>query len=303
MAYPLSYRAPTGKTLKAVVKDLETGSFWDQTNSVWVAAETAACQIAFTEGSAGFYTASGGLTPVQGGIYQLKVLDSNDTTYESLTTEVFTSATKTVLQVVNAIQLEMRLPQSSALTDNFAKIVLAKMNKILTIVLPESNVFEHLKVQGSFTINNQRALYRVNPVNAVALETINFIKRPDLTVVQRAADDMKFRHMADHYTQSGLFSAPRLYRIAQRDYGFPVLEFTPAPDKAYLLSYEGVKSAAELTLATDFVPLPAVVQAGAHMLYLQGLGRDATAETGIFNMALSRATTVSSNSMNGDFHF
>src|SRR5665647_2891075 len=105
MAYPLTYRAPTGKTLKAVIKDLETSLFWDQTNSVWVAAETAACQIAFTEGSdLGFYTGTGGLTPVKGGLYEIKVIDSADADYAVITKEVFSSLSKTVLQIVNAVQ-------------------------------------------------------------------------------------------------------------------------------------------------------------------------------------------------------
>jgi len=302
MAYALSYKTVRDKTtLYAVIQDKETSKFWDEVADVWVDEITDDCSLALTESSdKGVYTGSATFTPVKGGIYQISVFDSADAEYSMDTIEVYPSKTKTVLEIINAVQLELRLPQSAALTDNFARIILAKMNTILTTILPENNVFDHLKVQGSFTINSTRPLYRLTPVNVDFVETINFLRKPDLSYITKATDDLTFRTLADSYNASLSYAAPVHYRVAQRDHGFPILEFTPAPDQAYIVSYEIIKSPKELTAVGDYVPLPDAVKAGALMLMKQSQGRDASAEVVIFEAAMRRAGVHSANSQLGD---
>lgn len=304
MAYALSYKTVRAKTtLYANIQDKETSRFWDEVNDLWVADNTSICDLALTESGSepGVYTGSATFTPTNGGVYQISVFDSADADYSMDTIEVYPSKTKTVLQVINAIQLEMGLPQSAALTDNFAKIILANINKVLMDLLPLNNVFDHLKVQGSFTINSARPLYRLSPVNVDAIDGITFLRRPDMAYITKAKSDIEFRTMADSYNASLSYSAPDVYRIAQRDNGFPILEFTPAPDVAYIVSYEVIKSPKELTLVGEYVPLPRIVKAGAHMLTLQGRGRDATVEAGVFASALEVGSMAGANSQMGDF--
>ena len=302
MAYALSYKTIRDKTtLYAVIQDKETGKFWDEISDVWVDEITDACNLALTESSEkGVYTGSATFTPVKGGIYQISVFDSADAEYSMDTIEVYPSKTKTVLEIINAVQLELRLPQSTALTDNFARIILAKMNTVLQTLLPENNIFDHLKVQGSFTINSARPLYRLTPVNVDFVETINFLRRPDLVFLTKMADDIEFRAIADSNNESLNYAPPINYRIAQRDHGFPIVEFAPAPDQAYIISYEIIKSHKELTAVTDYVPLPDVVKAGALALMKQQQGRDASAELAIFEATMRRAGTHSANSQIGD---
>lgn len=303
MAYTLSFKTIRDKTtLYAVIQDRETSKFWDETNDVWVSAITAACQLALTESAdKGVYTGSATFTPVNGGVYQISIFDSADTDYQMDTIEVYPSKTKTVLQVINAVQQELRMPLSSALTDSFAKIILAKMNTVLNTIIPDRNIFDHLKVQGSFTINSTRPFYRISPVNVDSVETINYLRKPDLTFISKSSNDLDFKTIADSANAALTYGAPDLYRISQRDGGFPIVEFTPAPDVAYIVSYEIIKGTKELTVVGDYVPLPDTVKSGALMLMLQSQGRDASAEAAIFEMSLSRATTISANSQMGDF--
>ena len=304
MAYALSYKAIRGKTtLYANIMDKETSLFWDEVNDLWVADNTAICDLALTESGSepGVYTGSATFTPANGGVYQISVFDSANADYSMDTIEVYPSKTKTVLQIINAIQLEMGLPQSAALTDNFAKIILANMNKVLMDLLPLNNVFDHLKVQGSFTINSARPFYRLSPINVDSIDHITFLRRPDLTYISKAPDDIYFRTKADSYNASLSYSAPEFYRICQRDNGFPILEFTPAPDVAYIVSYEVLKSPKEFTAVEDYVPFPRIVKAGAHMFTLQGRGRDASAEAGVFTSALEVGSMAGANSHMGDF--
>ena len=303
MAYALSYKTVRDKTtLYAVIQDRETSLFWDEDTDTWVAEIVDGCHLALTESAdKGVYTGSATFTPVNGGVYQISVYDSADAEYIMDTIEVYPSKTKTVLQIVNAVQTELRMPNSAAITDMLSRLILAKMNTVLTVLLPENNVFDHLKVQGSFTINSSRPFYRVNPVNVDFVDSISFLRKPDLTYINPANDDIHFRQMADAHNASLTYAAPVWYRISQRDHGFPIVEFTPAPDQAYIVSYEVLKAAKELTAATDYVPVPDVIKAGALMLMKLEMGRDATADQAIYEKALSRASTVGANSNMKDF--
>ncbi|MFA5027038.1 MAG: hypothetical protein WC713_04130, partial [Candidatus Methylomirabilota bacterium] len=120
MAYSLTYKATRGiATLYANIQDKETSLFWDEVNDLWVADNTSICDLALTESESepGVYTGSATFVPANGGVYQISVFDSADADYSMDTIEVYPSKTKTVKQVINAIQLEMGLPQSTALAD------------------------------------------------------------------------------------------------------------------------------------------------------------------------------------------
>jgi hypothetical protein len=302
MSYALSFKTVREKTtLYAIIQDRETSLFWDEGTDTWVDTIVAGCNLALTESAdKGVYTGSATFTPVNGGVYQISVFDSADADYQMDTIEVYPSKTKTVLQVINDVQLELRMPLSSALTDNFAKIILAKMNTVLMEILPERNIFDHLKVQGSFVIGSTRPFYRLSPTNVDSVETITFLRLPNMDYIDRAKDDMEFRTVADTSNASLTYGDPTLYRISQRDGGFPIIEFTPQPDVTKIISYEIIKGAKELTLATEYAPLPRVLKAGAHFLMLKSQGRDADVEGDIFERALGRAATVGANTHMGD---
>lgn len=302
MAYALSYKTVRDKTtLYAVIEDRETSLFWDEVTDTWVDTLVDGCNLPLTESAdKGVYTGSATFAPVNGGVYQISVFDSADADYQMDTIEVYPSKTKTVLQIINAVQLELRLPQSAALTDNFARIILAKMNTVLTEILPDRNIFDHLKVQGSFTINSAKPFYRLNPINVDGIESITYLRRPDLQFILKAQSDVAFKFSADSASRSLSFAPPEIYRIYQRDGEFPILEFAPPPDQSYIVSYEVIKKVKELTSVGDFVPNPSAVKAGAHWLMLKSQGRDATTEQGIFEMALDRCATSGANTYLGD---
>jgi hypothetical protein len=97
-------------------------------------------------------------------------------------------------------------------------------------------------------------------VNVDSVDSIKFLKLPNLNEITKAADPVAFRELADGAIASP--SAPELYQIAQRDNGYPILEFAPVPDGPYLISYEIYKAAKKLTLETEFVPKSDVIKAG-----------------------------------------
>ena len=302
MAYALSYKTVRDKTtLYAVIEDRETSLFWDEATDTWVDTLVDGCNLPLTESAdKGVYTGSATFTPVNGGVYQISVFDSADADYQMDTIEVYPSKTKTVLQIINAVQLELRLPQSAALTDNFARIILAKMNTVLTEILPDRNIFDHLKVQGSFTINIAKPFYRLNPINVDGIESITYLRRPDLHFIEKAESDVSFKRISDSANMSLNYAPPEYYRLYQRDGEFPILEFAPPPDQSYIVSYEVIKKVKELTAVGDFVPNPSAVKAGAHWLMLKSQGRDAATEQGIFEMALDRCATSGANTYLGD---
>lgn len=303
MAYALSFKTVRDKTtLYAVIQDRETSLFWDEATDTWVVSIVAGCNLVLTEsGDKGVYTGSATFTPVNGGVYQISVFDSGDADYQMDTIEVYPSKTKTVLQIINDVQLELRMPLSTALTDNFAKIILAKMNTVLTTILPERNIFDHLKVQGSFVIGATRPFYRLSPVNVDFVDNITFLRLPSMEYITRATSDEAFRTVADTNNASLLYSDPVIYRISQRDYGYPIIEFTPQPDVTKIVSYEIIKGVKELTSVSEYVPLPRVLKAGAHFLMLKSQGRDADVEQAVFESALNQAATIGANSHMGDF--
>ena len=177
MAHAISYKAPTGKTFKAVIKDLEAGLYWNNATSVWQTGNTAACQVTLTEGSTykGVYTGSAGSTPVLGGMYQILVYDSNDSTFLTTTEEVYSPKTETVLEVINQVQLELGMPSSVTLADTLAKTILAKMNTILTVLLPQNHVFDHLKAKGTFTLKAGISLYRISLANVEIIDRVDYL--------------------------------------------------------------------------------------------------------------------------------
>ena len=100
MARAISYKAPTGKTFKSVVKDLETGLYCNDTTSAWQAANSSACQVALTEDSTykGVYAGTGKDTPVKGGLYQIIITDDNDADFDSSDAQATTRANAAAIQ-------------------------------------------------------------------------------------------------------------------------------------------------------------------------------------------------------------
>ena len=302
MAYALSVRAAVGKsTLYARVTDKETGLIWNQTNGAWAAAPAALANITLTESSdKGYYTGTAGLTPAPGGMYEISVYDSGAAAYLFTTLETYASKTKTVLQVINAVQVELGMPLSSALTDSLAKQILAKMNHVLLKLIPENNVFDHLKTEGTFNLIQGLDYVRFAPANVSGIDRITMLRKSNLRHLHMVSDE-RLKSIKERLLQTTNYQGEPMYaRISSRDGGIPILELSCQPDTTYLVKYEAVKTAQELTAVTDYVPLPEVVQAGALMLIKQHQGRDITAESGLYAAALSHQTSAGANTDIGD---
>ena len=260
-----------------------------------------ACRISFTEDATykGFYTASGGLTPVKGGLYDIHVIDTDDADYDCITREVYPPKSKTVLEVINAVQVELGLPSSTSLNDSMAKKILSRINSILMVVFPSENIFDHMKVDGHFTIDTERSLYRLAPVNVDTIDRIDVLRDVDGNVIEEKSYEA-FKKLALDFTASSTTGQPQYWRVANRDYGYPIIEFAPAPDAAYTVYYTVVKAPKELTAAGDYVINPLVVQNGALAMIKTSMGRDATVESQIFKTALDRASSTESHANTGD---
>lgn len=306
MGYALSYKSITGKTgLYALIQDKESGLYWDDVNSLWGDAINDDFKIAFTEHGTnkGYYSGSAdNLSPVKGGFYNISVFDDADAGYAMSSDDMIPPLTETLLQVVNGVQRACRFPVSTTLADSFSQSVVQKINDVMTLILPETGLLEHLKISGSFTTKIGQSLYRISPVNCEGINVLSYLRNPDGSFIEGAMDDIKFKALKDTQNMNigAISQVPIAFRIAAMDSGYPIVEIAQTPSSQSIISFEAFKKPKKLSVATDYVMFPDAVRLGATMFAKMDLGRDANVERSLFSKALSQISTVDANSHLGD---
>ena len=280
MSYDITHRGLEGQSgLYARVKRKADGKWWDEVGDAWVSTATSDCDLALTEGSAGVYTDTAGLTPAEGALYVVYVYDAADALVK-YAEDAYKPYGKTALQLVNDVQVELRLPQSSVITDAHAKLVLAYINKTIRNFLGEDTVWDELKVRGGFMTVANIATYTLFPVNSNEVDIIRDLKIGTDPPIPIIADEV-FREYKRVNTTA---SQPLIARLYGRVAGGVIIELAPTPDAAYQVDYE-LHEKPDRLVNTDDVPLldPDTITLGAIMLARKGEGRLSDGDVEEFN--------------------
>lgn len=303
MAYALSVKHVTGRTLKCAVQDVLTGLYWDEVGNAWVASVTADCKVAVTEDGThkGFYAGSASdLNVVKGGVYKILVYDSNDADF--LLTSIITipAKTETLLEVVNGVQRSLRMPISAGIADQLSLSIIQRVNDVLKTILPVNGIQENTKISGTFTLKSGVSLYRVAPPNVNTVDSITYLSDHNGSRMIGPMSPEDFRNAQGVYLldMTGIITPgiPRYFKVASKDSGYPIVEVFPAPDDYYTVSYEAVSRMDKVSTATEYVPHSEIVRIAATMMMKTDMGRDATLEKGLLSEALSLASTTEANS-------
>lgn len=247
MSYAITYRGIDGQSgLYARVQRTADGKWWNESSSLWQDSEAANCNITLTEGSTpGEYTGSGGLNPVNGHVYAISVYDGAGslliTTYE-----VYKTGQKTALEMINAVQKELRLPQSTLMTEPHAQLILGFINAVSDLVM-EPGAWHDLGVKGRLMTRSQVGIYGLNPVNVRYVDIVRNLQIGDNPPLEKYTDE-EFRAYKRSNTGTG---RPVIYRIYGRAGGALLIEMAPTPDAAYGVDFEALQKQEKSSASTD----------------------------------------------------
>jgi len=156
-----------------------------------------------------------------------------------------------VLNIINEIQKNLRLPQSPAITDAHAALILGFLNRVQRDIMKDATVWDALKIYGNFDTVASTKIYTVSldPSGEISTLTNLQISTSDPLV---KFEDGDFR---EYVRQQGSTEAqPLVYRMYSRAGDDVKIEVHPVPDAVYQIDVEAIKRPARLTSATD-VPL------------------------------------------------
>lgn len=255
MAYALSYRGIDGQAgLYARIQRFFDGMWWDEVTASWVAVESADCDVALAESltEPGDYSASAGMMPAKGGIYVVSVytaagllLIRNECPY--------LSGRLTVLQIINNVQKEMRLPQTGEVafpTSAHAQLLLGFLNKTMDLMM-EIAPSPNLKINGAFQTVAGIRFYLIAPVNyASGIDTLTRLQIGTYEPLVMMTDEQ----MSNYRRTSSTQRQPLYYRIHSRQGGYLIIELADTPDASYTVEFDGLMKVSKLTAHTD-IPL------------------------------------------------
>lgn len=176
------------------------------------------------------------------------------------------------LQIVQEIQKRLRMPQSAAITEKHAVLILSFVNSVLVNGPGEGYVWDELKwvtaiptVVGQVTYRIERSGYELDVLRNLSIGT-----NPPLSLL---SDDL-FREYRRLHTSQG---EPKAWRHYSADTGTITIEVSPIPDAVYSIDVEALVKSKRLVLATD-VPLidPEILVLGGLMLAKEDQGDDYT---------------------------
>lgn len=298
MSLLVTYNGTEGQTgLYARIKRISDGKFWSVTGSSWIDAESSSCNLALTEGTAGKYTATATLTPRPGAKYEISVYDNANALL--LTTRIMVApSAMTALQIVQEIQKELRLPQSTDFTDSHAKLVLAFVNNVLVNILADETVWDDLKVAGMFKTKAGVSIYPIMPANVDYVEVIRDLRVSGRSYAIGGLSDEKFRVYRAENTTSG---EPRQYRREGRSGGMVFIEVCPVPDAIYSVDFEILQRPPRLVNTTDIPIVDAeTVLLGAKVLAKESHGRSFDLDLPVFQAKKSSQTVDQGSANWGD---
>lgn len=296
--FPITYYGTEGQTgLYARIKRISDGRFWSVSGSAWVDSESAVCNVPLTESLTGKYTGTAALTPRPGAKYEIAVYTSLNALL--LTTRVMSApSVMTALQIVQEIQKELRLPQSTDFTDSHAKLVLSFINNVLVNILADETVWDDLKVAGTFKTVVGVSIYPVMPANVDYVEVIRDLRVAGKSYCIGGMSDEKFRVYRAENTTPG---EPRQYRREGRSGGMVFIEVCPVPDAIYSMDFEILQRPPRLTLVSDIPIVDAeTVLLGAKVLAKESHGRSFDLDLPVFQAKKSSQTVDQGSANWGD---
>jgi|TARA_Y100000310_G_scaffold273647_1_gene289223 hypothetical protein len=249
LSYALTYYGKEGQSgLYARIKRVADSYWWDNNINAWESAADSDSNISLTEtsGTVGEYTGTAtSLSPSTGGLYEIYIYDSVGTLIIS-NTEFYQSDRRTALEVVNAIQQELRFPESTAFTDAHAKLVLRFVNDALSFML-EKGQWDELKVKGSFVLPASTSIININPTNSRGLDAITHLQITTNEPLVLKNDEVFRCHQRTNTSEA----QPLIYRHYGRAGSAVILEFSATPDQAYTVDFEGLLRQSLLAAITD----------------------------------------------------
>lgn len=202
----------------------------------------------------------------------------------------------TLLEMVNQVQEELKLPKSGLITDSHASRIRIWVDKIQRNFMMENTVWDELKVKGYFDTEIGKAIYTVG-ITGGEIDTIRNLSIGTYAPLIPRSDE-QFRELKRSYTDQ---EQPLWFRHYGRTSSGILVELLPVPDAIYQIDTEALKKPAKLTLADDEPDLdPDTIMLGAKMLELKELGRDNSKETDEFNIKLGLQDDTAGESNFGD---
>ena len=152
----------------------------------------------------------------------------------------------TVLEIINEVQVKLRLPVSTALTTAHAKLLLAFINEVQRNYMLMDTVWDELKVYGNFNTVAGTTIYTISDT-ANELDTISSLQ---------IALNAPLRHLSDAdfltYRRANTTQAEcKKYRLYQRAGSDILIEVAPTPDAAYQIDTEALIKPPRLTLGSE----------------------------------------------------
>jgi len=287
--FTITHNGTEGQTgLFAAVRRVADGRYWSVSGSAWVDAYVVACNINLTESSvAGKYTASAAFTPRPGAKYEISVYSGPGVLVLTSLVMAPTSA-MTAIQIVQEIQKELRLPQSSDLNDSHAKLLLSFINNVLVNIMADETVWDDLKVSGQFNTAIGVSVYAIMPANVGYVEVIRDLRVLDSAFEIKGLSDERFRTYRAENSTPG---EPKRYRREGRAGGMIFIEVCPVPDQAYPISFEILQRPPRLAAATDAPIIDAeTILLGAKVLAKESHGRSYDLDLPVFQAKKSSQT-------------
>jgi len=289
--YTLSYNGIEGQAgLYARIQRLLDGLWWDESVLAWVVADayTIDGDIVMTETaeSPGEYTAQAAFNPAKGGVYVVSVYTDGGVLLMR-TDCPYLPNQRTVLQIINNVQKELRLPQTGEIafsTSAHAQLLLSFLNKTMDLIM-EHSPSSALSVSGAFQLTQGLQYFPVSPVNiSSGIDTLSRLQigsnEPLMLVTAEQLADYRRT-----FTQQG---QPLYYRLYNRRGGSMIIEVAPTPDATYTVDFSGLLRVAQLANHDDVPMLDAdTVQLGVLWMAKQDQGEEYQTDLAAFQAKIS----------------
>ena len=212
-------------------------------------------------------------------------------------------ADTTLLQIVNNVQKELRLPQTGSAqftTAAHSLLITSFVNKIIREFVCKGSLWDALKVYTNINTEAGTALLPLTLPDQTGtpddstpeLDTISALYIPGSKPLVKKNDGFFLDYQRTH----PLEHQPLIYRIRTKTPTTWTIEVCPTPDQVYQINEEIYRRHPILSAAAD-IPLvdPDVVLAGTLWWAKAQQGEDAGAEFNAFQMALSLASQEEGN--------
>lgn len=204
----------------------------------------------------------------------------------------------TVLEIINEVQRRLRLPQSTAISDAHAQLLLSYLNEVQRDYMMESVVWDELKTYGNFNTTAGTNIYTISITGGGEIEIIRSLRIGTNTPLEKFDNDEEFREYKRVYTAQ---AQPLMWRVYSRSGGNIIIEVCPTPDAVYQVDAEVVKKPPKLSLATDTPLLDSdTVILGITMLARKEMGLDAQGDLASFQAKLGLQSENQGESNFGD---